>query len=76
MNSPRRALSLPAGSHADMDAAIRGALFEDALEALEARQLGAIVELCRAAGPQLLRMQSGAASDTMLHLAPHSVYRG
>lgn len=54
------------------DPALRAALFEDAVGALHERRVAPIVELCRAAGPQLLKMQT-AKGNTMLHLAPSAV---
>ena len=55
------------------DPALRVALFEDAVGALHERRVAPIVELCRAAGPQLLKMQTAKKGNTMLHLAPSAV---
>ncbi len=55
------------------DPALRVALFEDAIGALHERRVAPIVELCRAAGPQLLKMQTARKGNTMLHLAPSAV---
>ena len=55
------------------DPALRAALFEDAVGVLHERRVAPIVELCRAAGPQILKMQTAKKGNTMLHLAPSAV---
>ena len=63
-------MSAAAAPAALADPLLRASLFEDAVGALQERRVGAIVELCRAAGPQLLKMQTARKGNTMLHLAP------
>lgn len=55
------------------DPALRAALFEDAVGVLHERRVAPIVELCRAAGPQILKMRTAKKGNTMLHLATSAV---